>query len=72
MLRAGLADEAILCLWSYPQTLLTWVELDARMENLEGKLLANVAFKGKEGETIRAGDRPVSWKVLCVVNNGSY
>lgn len=72
MFRAGLADEAILCLWSCPQTLLTRVELDARMENLEEKLLANVAFKGKEGEMIRAGDRPVSWKVLCVVNNGSY
>lgn len=42
------------------------------MENLEGKLLAKVAFKEKEGETIRAGDRPVPWKVLCAVNNGLY
>lgn len=47
MLRAGLADEVILCLWFYPQNSLTRVELDARMENLEGKLLSNVAFKGE-------------------------
>lgn len=60
MFRAGLADEAFLCLWLYPQTSLTRVELDARMENLKGKLLANVAFKGKEGQIMRAGDRPVS------------
>lgn len=54
-----------------PTDLATRMQLDARMENLEGKLLVNVAFKGKERETIRAGDRPVSWKV-CAVNNGSY
>lgn len=41
------------------------------MENLKGKLLANVAFKGKEEETFRTGDGPVSWRVLYVVNNGS-
>lgn len=50
MLRAGVAGEAILCFGSYPQTLLARVELDARMENLEGKLFPNVDFKGKEGE----------------------
>jgi len=72
VLGAGSAGEVVLCLWSYPQTWLTRVELDARMENMEGKLLANVAFKGKEGETIRGGDRPVSWKVVCAVNNGLY
>lgn len=50
MLRTGLAEEAVLCLWSYPQTLrLTRVELDARVENVEGKLLAIVASKGKDG-----------------------
>lgn len=58
--------------WSCPQTSPARAELDARMENLKGKLLANVAFKGKEGEAIKTGDRPVSWRVLCVVNNGSY
>lgn len=55
-----------------PRTSPARAQLDGRMENLKGKLLANVAFKGKEGETIRTGDRPVFWRVLHVVNNGSY
>lgn len=35
------------------------------MENLEGKLLPNVGFKGKEAETIGVGDRPVLEGVVC-------
>lgn len=58
--------------WSCPQTSPARAELDEKVENSKGKLLANVVFKGKEGETIRTGDRPLSWRVLFVVNNGLY
>lgn len=69
---AMLGAAELLELVVLPRTSPARPELDGRMENLKGKLLANVAFKGKEGETIRTGDRPVFWRVLHVVNNGSY